>query len=246
MASLLELQRSFARALRDPAADCAVRPPGNLSIYRNNVAAAFHNALAIGFPVLRARVGEDYFRQLVHHHRVRNPSRSGDLHWVGRDFASFLDEHLRDSDYAWLADLARLEWSCEEASIASELPALPVDSLASVAPDSLGELRIALQPSLRVHAFRFPLFTLWRANQGAIGAPVDQSLGAEQGLVRMRRSRVESIATPPDQFAFVSALAEGRTLGEAVETAAVDGERLLPFLRFLFAEELVVGIGLRS
>jgi hypothetical protein len=246
MASLLELQRAFARTLREADADCAVQPLRNLSIYRNNVAAAFHNALAIAFPVLRARVGDDYFRQLAHHYRVDNPSRSGDLHWVGRHFAPFLDEHLRGSDYAWLAELARLEWSCEEASITQELPALPVEALASVAPDDLGDLRITLQPSVRPHAFPFPLFALWRANQGVIGAPVDQSLGNEQGLVRMRGSQVECISMPADQFAFISALADGQTLGEAVEIAAVEGERLLPFLRFLFAEELVVGIGLRT
>ena len=69
MVSLLELQRSFAAALRDPTVDCAVTPAANLAIYRNNSALAFRGALEAGFPVVRARVGDDYFGQLVHHYR---------------------------------------------------------------------------------------------------------------------------------------------------------------------------------
>ena len=87
MASLRELQRSFAAALRDPAAACAVLPPANLAVYRNNAHSTFRAALELTYPVVRRRVGDDYFRQLCAHYRERFPSRSGDLHWAGRDFA---------------------------------------------------------------------------------------------------------------------------------------------------------------
>src|SRR3954463_12982996 len=105
VASLRELQKSFAAALRDPAVTCAVVPPANLSIYRNNARINFHDALALTFPVTRRRVGEDYFRQLAAHYGEKFPSRSSDLHWAGKEFAGFLDAYL-DPDYAWLADLA--------------------------------------------------------------------------------------------------------------------------------------------
>ena len=111
MASLREMQGAFAAALRDPSAACPVLPAGNLSIYRNNTAISFRSALESSFPVVRRRVGDDYFRQLSAQYRARFPSRSGDLHWIGRDFSAFLLEHLHGSEYAWLADLARLEWS---------------------------------------------------------------------------------------------------------------------------------------
>src|SRR5689334_14359736 len=82
VASLRELQRSFATALHDPAADCAVHPATRLSIYRNTVHSNFLKALEAIFPVLRRRVGDDFFAQLAHHYREKFPSRSGDLHWV--------------------------------------------------------------------------------------------------------------------------------------------------------------------
>ena len=79
MASLRELQTSFAASLRDPSTACDVLPNENLAIYRNNAATAFRTALECSYPVLRRRVGDDYFRQLADQYRQRFPSRHGDL-----------------------------------------------------------------------------------------------------------------------------------------------------------------------
>ena len=165
MASLRELQRAFAAAIHEPGIACPVLPRGNLSIYRNNSAYAFRSALESGFPVLRKRVGDDYFHQLGSQYRARFPSRSGDLHWIGSHFPAFLFEHLRGTEYAWLADLARLEWSREQASITTVLPAVTADVLATVAPEQLEHLMFRLQPSLTLVASDFPVFTVWSANQ---------------------------------------------------------------------------------
>jgi len=69
MDSLREMQRAFAAALRDPAVSCAVLPPANLAVYRNNGHITFREALEQTFPVVRRRVGDDYFRQLGAHYR---------------------------------------------------------------------------------------------------------------------------------------------------------------------------------
>ncbi|MBC8024615.1 MAG: putative DNA-binding domain-containing protein [Steroidobacteraceae bacterium] len=240
MASLLELQRSFAAALRDPGATCSVSPPANLAIYRNNAEFAFRGALEISFPVLRRRVGDDYFRQLVAQYRQRFPSRSGDLHWAGRSFAEFLTRQLGDGDYAWLADLARLEWACEEAAIVADLPAAGPEVLAAFAPDELERVRFVLQPSLRLVSSPFPIFTVWTANQTENAPPVDQSKGGEMMLVRMRYDTVEVQPLAPDLFSYLYATADGATLGEAMTAAALDERRLSEVLGFLFGGGLVV------
>src|SRR6478735_3703300 len=69
MASLRELQSTFAAAMRDPAVACAVVPQANLAIYRNNSAQTFRVALEGTFPVVLKRVGADYFRQLAARYR---------------------------------------------------------------------------------------------------------------------------------------------------------------------------------
>lgn len=246
MASLRDLQRSFAAALHDPGVACAVVPAESLAVYRNNASITFREALALTFPVVRRRVGGDYFAQLCAHYRQRFPSRSGDLHWVGRDFAAFLEKHLAGNDYAWLADLAHLEWSRAECLVASEVPALGSESLRKYPPDMLERLGFGLQPALCFHASAFPVFTVWHTNQVDNAPPVGQSLGFEAGMVRARHDGAEVRKLDTTLFAFVCALARGSTLGEAMSEAALDESGLLNALRFIFAEELVTSIAPRA
>jgi hypothetical protein len=242
VASLRELQRSFAAALRDPTLACPVCPATRLAIYRGNVSHNFRSALELGFPVLRRRVGDDYFAQLVFHYRERFPSRSGDLHWVGRDFAAFLATHLAGGDYAWLADLAQLEWSRQAAAIEVSLPSVGADALAGFAPEALENLRFTFQPSLRLLASTYPVFSVWLANQVENAPPVDQSVGAECGMVLARSAGVEVARLAPDLFSYLSALAAGTSLGEAMTRAALDGPRLTQVLGHAFADGLVTGV----
>jgi hypothetical protein len=239
LASLRELQQAFATALRDPSASCPVRPVANLDVYRHNGESQFAGVLELSFPVLKRRVGDDYFRQLAHHYRRAHPSRSGDLHWVGKDFAGFLDVHLRDGDYAWLADLARLEWLREMAAIAAVRPALSVDALSRVPPERLEALTFTLQPSLGLLASPYPVFSVWVANQVENAPPVNQSSTPEQGMVLARYDGVELRSLEPQLFSYLSALAEGHSLGEAMSRAALDEPGLRRALQFLFVEELV-------
>ena len=244
MVSLRELQADFAAALRDPQRTCAVTPAANLDIYRHNADIAFRSALEIGFPVLRRRVGDDFFRQLVHHYRQAHPSRSGDLHWVGSRFADFLAAHLRDGDYAWLADLARLEWAREAASIAVEDEALHASALANYPPEALARLVFGLQPSLSLVQSAFPVFSVWFANQAENAPPVDQSLGNEAGMVRSRSERVEVSRVAPDVFALLERLRAGDALGDAVAAASLAESRLTAALGFVFESGLVSSLSL--
>jgi hypothetical protein len=249
VASLRELQRAFAAALKDPqgaASDCAVRPVANLAVYRNNAEWQFRNALGLSFPVLKRRVGDDYFRTLAGLYRQKFPSRSGDLHWVGRDFAAFLDDHLREGEYAWLADLARLEWAREVAMVAEVRPALGAESLARFAPEDLEQLVFTLQPSLQLLSSEYPVHSVWQANQGNIASPVDQSIGSEQTMILSRDDHVEVTRLTPPLFSYLSALAAGHSLGEAMGMAGMDEVSLLGGLHFTFAQSLVVGISLQS
>jgi hypothetical protein len=236
------MQSAFATALRDPSAACPVLPAGNLSIYRNNTAISFRVALESTFPVVRRRVGDDYFRQLSAQYRARFPSRSGDLHWIGRDFPAFLLEHLHGSDYAWLADLARLEWCREQASIARVEPSLTADVLARFAPAQLEHLVFTLQPSLSLVASDFPVYTIWTVNQTENAPPVDQSQSGECGMVRARIDLLEVRPLDPRLFSYLSALAARAPLADAIGAAGLDQAGLVNALGFVFNEGLVCSV----
>jgi hypothetical protein len=219
-----------------------VRPVSNLSIYRNNTAISFRGALESSFPVVHRRVGDDYFRQLSTLYRARFPSRSGDLHWIGRDFPAFLLEQLQGSEYAWLADLARLEWAREQASITRVEPHIAADVLGRFAPSELEQLVFALQPALSLVASDFPIFTVWAANQVENASPVDQSIGAECGMVRARFDALEVRPFSPQLFSYLSALAAGAPLADAIVAAGLDQAGLVSALGFVFNEGLVCGV----
>ena len=244
MASLRELQRSFAAALRDPGVDCPVIPAGRLDIYRGNRQHNFRGALELTFPVLHRRVGDEFFAQLAHHYQERFPSRSGDLHWAGRDFGEFLAVHLAGGDYAWLADLARLEWARQCSAVEAVAAPLGPDALAAFAPEQLEDVRFSLQPSLRLLESPFPVVSVWLANQSENAPPVDQSLGSERGMTLARADGVEVARLAPDLFSYLSALHGGATLGEAMVRAGLDGPRLTQVLGYSFGEQLVTGVSL--
>jgi hypothetical protein len=246
VASLRELQVSFAAALRDRARVCAVLPPANLDVYRNNASFTFRQALERTFPVVHRRVGDDYFRQLAALYRARHPSRSGDLHDFGREFADFLAEHHAGSDYAWLADLARLEWLRTESSVMETATALGVEALGVHAAADLERLEFSCQPSLRLHSSSYPVFSIWSANQRENAPPVDQSAGPEQGMTLLRDNGTEVRALAPRLFIFLSALHGRASLGDAMTSSGFDERELLDALAFAFREGLVTGLSLRA
>jgi hypothetical protein len=131
MASLPELQARFSAALRGDSDVLArevssggIDAAGRVSIYRNNSLAMFEGALERTYPVLRRRVGDDYFHQLARGYRARHPSRSGDLHWIGEHFPGYVADTESGTGYEWLAELAALEWACETALVARQEPAV--------------------------------------------------------------------------------------------------------------------------
>jgi hypothetical protein len=250
MPSLPDTLARFAAALHGDAAQLlpdlngdGLEPAGRLHIYRNNSAATFEAALARSYPVLRRRVGEDYFRQLARDYRVRHPSCSADLHWTGQQFPAFLaDVHAADG-YAWLAELAALEWACEEALVAPEEPPLGLASLASLDWQDIGQVRFEFQPSLRCIASSFPVLDVWRANQpGGDGQPVDLSSDGQHVLVSSGPDGLELREVKAAVLDFTRRLQGGAGLGEALDASRLPLESLADTLGLLFAARLVTAV----
>jgi hypothetical protein len=250
MASLPELQACFAAALRgDPhvltshVSGSGIDADGRVSIYRNNARAMFEQALERTYPVLRRRVGDEYFHQLARGYRARHPSRSGDLHWIGEHFPGYVAETETGTGYAWLAELAALEWACETALVARQEPAVGPESLSLLRPEQLGTTRLRLQPSLRCVASSFPVLDVWRSNQpGAEGAPVDLQRGAQCIAVSCSAGGLELREVSPAVLEFLRLLQCDRTLGEAVDRSRLPLESVPDALALLFRAGLVTAV----
>lgn len=246
-------QRRFAAALHEPdrgdftpasslVATDAAEADARFGVYRNNSLHARRGALALTYPVLRRRVGDDYFRQLAHEYRLAHPSRSGDLHDGGAAFPAWLQARLADTDYAWLADLARLEWAVEEAGAAAALAPVPLAALAAVPATALDDTTVRLQPSLRLVSSPYPVWSVWQANQDEVPAPPLDERGPEHCACACTADRVVVYRLAAADHAVLEALSRGATFAAALVAARSDAATLGRALDWAFAEGLVVAV----
>jgi hypothetical protein len=140
----------------------------------------------------------------------------------GAELATLLEIYYRDSAFAYLADVARLEWACAEAETAADGVSLDVRELARVPAGECARLGFALRAPVRLVSSRFPIFSIWEAHQRDEVEPVPLGIGAEHVLVT-RRSELQLYRLDTGTFAFARSLADGEPLSDAVsagETAA--------------------------
>ncbi len=187
-----------------------------LAIYRNNLHEGFIKALSLEFPVIERLVGSDYFRQLAREFLKAHPSRAGDLHEVGAPFPEYLRARFKGTEYAYLPEVADLEWAYQQSAIAADAPDFDPAALSNVAPEDYGHLRFALRPACRLVRSRYPILKIWQANQSDAGdeAIIDLGSGAEHVITRRLRDGVELRSIAVALHALLAAFSQGRTLAE--------------------------------
>ena len=254
--TLRELQLGFANALFDGADEAiaseiianGIDPAERIDIYRTNLREGFIQALAITFPVIERLVGTDYFRQLALDFLRAHPSRAGNLHHIGGPLPGFLSKRFADTEYAYLSDVAGLEWAYDEALIAAEAQPITVDALSGIDPADYEQLRFDLHPASKLVQSAYPIVRIWRANQPETASDeiIDLRAGGERVLVLRSADGIDFHSLPAGDFAALDAFARGEPLGVALDEAqradvAFDlGAALVRFMR------LNVLVGLRT
>ena len=256
--SLANLQAQFMAALRDrtalpnpaPALTAAIRAGAftaaeRLNIYRNNYRANFRTVLALEFPVIEQLTGADYFTQLAADYQHLYPSRRGDLHHVGGEFASFLRSRFTLTEYQYFADIAVLEWALQEVTVAAELTTrADASTLAGIDPERYVSLQFQFAPAMRLVISPFPILKIWRAHcteHAATLEQIDLQAGGESLLVYRGRDDIELRALPAAEFAWLNGLLQHSALGDALDAAWQVDDQFDPSapLAQLFAAQLV-------
>jgi hypothetical protein len=249
--SQAQLQRAFAEALLFddapiPATIRAASGPAHASrfgVYRNNVIAGLINALAARYPVTRKLLWDDAFRAVAGHYVVAEPPRSPVMFEYGDSFPQFLRSIGQGAASEYLADIAELEAARTLAYHAADATPLSHDAFAAIAPDDLPKLRLMLHPSAVLIASRFPVVSMWEANR----SENDNMSGVwkpECALIARPYLQVEVRPLSTGVHAFMTALAEGRTLGEAIGKAAAShgGFDLDEAFNTLIAADVLIGL----
>lgn len=236
MPALRELQYRFGAALAggdsamiEPYIRAAgIEPARRIAIYRNNWHENSLATLAAAYPVVKRLVGDGYFRQVSRDFQSICPSQAGDLHRLGAPFADYLEQRLGRTAFAYLADVARLEWAYQEVLVAAEHATLAVERLQAVPQSRWPDLGFLLHPAVRLVRSDYPVLTIWSAHQpgpddaGAAAidsTTIDLDSGGECVLLRRTTHDVEMLRLPRAEFAFLLTLARGSSLAAAAAHA---------------------------
>lgn len=222
-----DFQTSFAKALRDPAADLPFGvisqssevPQKRFGVYRNNVVVGLVEALEARFPAVRKIVGEEFFRAAAKCFALAQPPASPLMIFYGDAFPAFLAGFAPAREVPYLADVARLEMARTRAFHAADAAPLAPETLSAIPPEHVAELGFVLHPSLEIVVSDYPIVTIWGMNSGKMElAPIEDWRG-EDALVSRPGLDVEVRRLPPGAKIFLQSLAAGEPLGVAAAAA---------------------------
>lgn len=251
MKRLRDFQTKFQRfvAGRDSAAlleYVIADAPGlaeRLSVYRNNFLVSHTTALSHLYPVVRLLVDARFFAFAAHNYLRDSPPRTPCMSDFGGDFPEFLATFPPAAGISYIADVARLEWAISRVCMAGSISPLSVRALIDSGRDP-AEMRLDFHPALRFVNSPYPVDVIWQLHQSG---PMSHAIQLEAEEVHLE---VGGIGLPllrrcqRSQWRFRALVADGFTLGQAVEAALKDDDKfdVDHAVRTLFENGLIIGI----
>jgi hypothetical protein len=181
---------------------------------RNHHLTDLIDLLAARYPVVRRLAGDESFlgaaTGFVVAEPYRKPETSSRSESFGDTFPQFLRSLGPSASIEYLADIGELEMAVSKAQDTSA-------QRSKRRPTSRSNertLRITIHPSVRVVESRFPIVTIWEANQTSEGSMIYR-WNAEAALVAAPVGMVEIRRLPAGGAAFFRVLINGGTIGEA-------------------------------
>ena len=217
MPSLLEAQRSFARALLEGGEGLAA----GLSVYRNNVLGNLSGALASAYPIVRKIVGAEIFNIMAREYARAHPSASGNLNEYGVRLPGFVAAYAHTQDLPYLPDVARMEWLAHLAHFAADPMPFDPARLAGLPSARHAALRLSLAPAAALLRSDWPLARLWEVHQDGYAGEfsVDLHAGPERVLVHRPRWRAEVRPIGLGDYRFLAGAGRAEALGDALAAA---------------------------
>ncbi|MGB8473592.1 MAG: DNA-binding domain-containing protein [Candidatus Acidiferrum sp.] len=208
-----------------------------LEIYNRQYWFRVLSALSEDFPGLRAVIGEKRFDAMAKAYLVANPSRSFTLRNLGARLETWLRKNPKwaGKNKILALDITRLEWADIEAFDGKAEPTLRPEDLSRTAGD---KLKLTLQPYISLLSLRYPVDDLLLEVRKE---DEDTDFASNTFTEHRKRKRVRAVAKlkpaqiflavhridnsvyfrrlEPEEFAILTALRAGKTLGVAVGAA---------------------------
>ena len=218
------------------------------AFYRGNITAIWQQSCASAYPVLQKLLGANFFNDLARAYGRAYPSQSGDLTEFGAFMPAFINTLENCQPYAYLSDVAALEWLVHRAYYLKHAPPVTLAELATVPPDQLSDLHFQLQPCCALFESPWAVAKIWGAHQSDDPIFPDEISTTSTSLIWRHdwqsgwRVKVSQLSA--GSFVALQALKAGENLGMALEKAfSADPEFAVQTeLADWFQKQLIVSI----
>ena len=217
-----------------------------LAVYGNAYFGRLLECMREMFPVLRYALEDDVFDQFALGYLTTHPPHSYTLENLSDRFLAFLTatrNEIAKPDESWpdfVIDLARLEWNIDrvfDGPGVEHQQLFSAEDLQRIDPQQWPAATLTAAPCLRLLAFRFPVnnyYTAFRElapeSEDSLPLPPEQ----KNYLALTRRNYVvRRYPLGETQYDLLTALLEGKAVGDAIEVAAEQCDDL-----DLFAQDL--------
>lgn len=197
-----------------------------LEIYRRNLQANAVRALKISYPTVLKLVGDEVFVYAVEQLLTQDPPNTGDWGLWGEHFSKLLRYVSALQDFPYVADIARLDFALHLLGREKDVE-LDMSSMSLLGTCELDQLRVVLNPSIKILVSEFPISDIYSANHG-LASEVElflnqarQKLVAGSGqTVLLYRPQFKPLLRSVDtsEGAWLKLLQHGMSIGKALDT----------------------------
>lgn len=215
-------------------------------VYRNNVVTAWADAIFKGYPAIERLVGTEFMRAAAVAFVKAHPPKDPVLALYGAGFADFLEGFEPGGQLPYLADVARLEWAWMETFFALNTAPLQAADLDGLHDAAVSVIAPGLHPSVRLLTSKWNAWEIWTANKN--DAEDDEARDTALTLNEMPSAAllwwsndgVTDRSLTESEYAFLKAIGNGATFGNALMASAENGD--VPALFEFFSEALGKGV----
>jgi Putative DNA-binding domain len=224
-------------------------PQRRLAIHQRNYQQSLTEALLVKFPATGWLMGTSFLIEAAERFVCDHPPAAPCIAEYGAEFPAFLARSPRTEPAPYLKDFAELEWCIGEVAIAVDHPPLEAQAFSGIHSDALPNLFLSLQPGLRFLRLGWPvdeLMALYLSDT----APERMDLSPADTWIEVRGARGNFHMTrlDPAEFIFRKSIAEGRSIGDAADSALDFHAAFDPgtALAALISSGLVIGLAAHS
>jgi len=254
--TLRQLEESFKDCVLGNTLDMGGQVVGNaradaderIHVYVEGYRLRFLEVLQDNFNGLREFLGDEQFDVLGRAYIDAHPSTHPSVRWFSQHLPAFLRGTEPYSNHPILAEMAAFEWAQGRAFDAADAQTLDMQALAAVPPESWGQVKFGLHPSLQRLELQWNAPKIWQAidaeedvPEPAAGDSVAWLLWRQDLTTRWRSLGVDEawMLEAASQEASFGELCEGLCRWHAPETVAMQAAS---YLKLWLTDGLITSI----